>query len=145
MKVAKIFVRFFAINILFILLAITFHELGHSVFSLALGCKAKAVIFDTANPFPYSEIYCTNFSPLIYLGGLIFVLPLPFLVSWLMNEDFRLSGIGLSFLMASHDLSLLLGVFIEPFIFVSFIVSFLGEVKTINFSVNQVFKNIDLK
>ena len=145
MKVLALIARFLVTNLFFLVLAVSLHEFGHSVFAYILGCDAKAIIFDTHSTFPYSQVYCERNDLLISLGGLLVTLPLPFLFSWITKEEFRIAGLGLIFFLSSSDISLILNIYQEYLALVFFGISFVGEIKLMNHSVSYFAKSTHLK
>ncbi|MEM0473124.1 MAG: hypothetical protein QXF88_00165 [Candidatus Aenigmatarchaeota archaeon] len=71
-SVARSIFSMIIINILIILSTVTLHELGHALSGKFFGCaQARAVIFDTENPNPYTELVCeSNNVDKMYLSGI---------------------------------------------------------------------------
>ncbi len=94
-------------NFLIFISLLSLHELGHAIFASILGCRAKAIIFDSSFPNPHTEIICERNLEILAMGGLIFTLPLSFLFKIIGKEgDFLFYVVfGLSLFLSISDFS----------------------------------------
>ncbi|MCS7135280.1 MAG: hypothetical protein NZ893_02480 [Candidatus Aenigmarchaeota archaeon] len=61
------------INLAILITTLTLHELGHAITGRLAGCvSAKAIIYDSSSPNPYTELLCEHESKPTYLAGLVF-------------------------------------------------------------------------
>jgi hypothetical protein len=94
------------INLAILISTLTIHELGHALTGKLLGCvTARAVIFDSNSPNPYTELVCQKEEKTTYLAGL--ALTTLFGLSFLAFEDkqrpLSLVIIGFGIFLAALD------------------------------------------
>jgi len=112
------------INLTILISTLTIHELGHALAGKLLGCaSAKAVIFDSNSPNPYTELSCYREEKTTYAAGLL--LTTIFGLSFLTFETkpqkiLSLVIIGFGIFLASLDIVEFTGLNFIQYIFIFF-------------------------
>jgi hypothetical protein len=108
------------INIAILITTLTIHELGHALAGKVLGCaSAKAVIFDSNSPNPYTELSCQRDDKTAYAAGLVLttIFGLSFIAFDKPQKTLSLVIIGFGIFLASLDIVELTGLSITQYIF----------------------------
>ncbi len=97
--------------IFFALIAI--HEISHVIVGYCLGCEyEKAVLFDSNFNGPHTELICSNGINefFVYIGGLLVtsIFSLSFLLLDTIEKNMSFLSLGISIILSSSDISLVL-------------------------------------
>ncbi len=113
--------KYLAFQLLIIISLISIHEIGHSIMAHILGCKSKAILFDSSYFLPYSyiECYSNKYETLITLAGPIFSFLFSF-IFLIFGKEYFIFSISFSLISSSEDLSFFY-INIYPFSFLVFI------------------------
>jgi hypothetical protein len=114
-KMSRTFFSIVLLNTMLFFALIAIHEVSHVLVGYCLGCQSeKAILFDSSFSGPHTELICGGQinELLVYLGGLAITaaFSLCFLLSETKERSISFISLGISFILSSMDISLLLGV-----------------------------------
>ena len=120
------------INLLVFFALISIHEISHVATGIMLGCKkGGAILMDSNFIGPYTELYCSSNSWLVYLGSLMItsLFSILFLFTESSTRRIFFISLGLSLIFSSLDLSIITGMqyLFYPVVSLGFAATTLGE------------------
>jgi hypothetical protein len=131
MKIREI-LNIILINLIVFFALISIHEISHTASGMLFGCSyEKSILMDSNFVGPYTEMYCSNNSLLVFISSLIITSSFSLLFLMLKSPSRNLFPIslGLSIIFSSLDLSIATNIqsLVYPVVSIGFIVTAIGE------------------
>jgi hypothetical protein len=139
--IAKSLGKMMILGLVVVVSVVVLHEAGHYLAGRAIGCSNVEVVLLDSEYQTYTKMNCQNPSNLMFLSGLVLILPLS-VVLLFFNRSYSLIIFGFNLLVSSSDFSYFPVLFSQFAMITGFLTVMGGEASVVNYHLKYLEKSV---